>query len=452
MRILRRAVVITLFLLLVFAVLPAPPAAAQDAFNIKIFPAKTELLAVPGSSFEFYVNVHNLGAETEELKVYFMDYYIKENNEFVFDEPGHYSYSCASWMSSAENEITVPPGVIYRSKFGMTVPPDAEPGGHFAVIFFEQMPVPGSPPVKTRPRIGALVLATVPGEIVREGVIESVEVTSTWFWPSRKIPIFPQKKIVARIVFYNKGNVHITVRGKLTFSPTFGWGSGTVFFEEITVLPDTRRYMEAVIPDPPWVGSYEARAQVEYGPTLTEFDTSKMKKSTFNIYPFSLLVALLLLIVVIGVPWWLWRRNRYEYYYEDEEEYPQAYPPQGYDQGQYPPGGYNQYGGGQGAAYPPQTGYQQPGTDFVPGQQPQQQYQQPETGYDGGQYPPEQYRQPEPEYQPGQPPQDPQEYQESIPGQTYEQGVPPQQYTDQGYAPPEGEPPGGEFLDDDRNR
>ncbi|MBN1290126.1 MAG: hypothetical protein JXA49_10885 [Actinobacteria bacterium] len=441
MRTVRRTVIITLFLSLLLVLFPTSQTTAQDAFNIKIFPAKSELLAVPGSSFEFFVNVHNLGAETENLKIYFMDYYIKENNEFVFEEPGHYSYSCASWMRSAENEISVPPGVIYRSKFSMTVPPDAEPGGHYAVIFFEQMPTPGAPPVKTRPRIGALVLATVPGEIVREGVIESVEVTSTWWWPTKKIPLFPQKKLVARIVFNNKGNVHITVRGKLTFSPTFGWNSGTVFFEEITVLPDTRRYMEAVIPDPPWVGSYEARAQVEYGPSLTEFDTSKMKKSTFNIYPFSLLLALLLLIAIIVIPAWLWRRSRYEYYYEDEEGYPQGYPPQGYgpgapghNQGQYPPGAYDQYGGGQGAAYPPQTGYQQP-----------------ETGYDTGQ------QKPEPEYMPEQPQQ---EHQEGVTGQTYDQGVPPQPYTDQTYVPPEveppaqggHEPPGGEFMDDDPNR
>lgn len=422
----KKTVITVLLLSLLLLLLPAAQTQAQDAFNIKIFPAKTELNAVPGTTFPFYVNVHNLGAEVENLKIYFMDYFIKENNEFVFEEPGHYSYSCASWIASAQNEISVAPGVIHRAEFSMTVPPDAEPGGHYAVIFFEQMPAPGAPPVKTTPRIGALVLATVPGEIVREGVIESVDITSTWFWPSHKLPLLPQKRIVARVVFHNKGNVHLTTRGKLTYSPTFGWSSGTVFFEEITVLPGTKRYMEAVIPDPPWVGSYEARAEVEYGPSLTEFDTTRTKKGTFNVYPLSLLLLLLLLIaIVVGL--WFWRRSRYEYYYEDEE-YPEGYAPQEYDSGEYgyDQGGYEQYDNYEGARYSPET------------------YQQPEAGYPPEQYPQEQYQQP-----PGQAPPAP------------ETGYPPEQYPGQGSTAPEEElpgvgpyePPGGEIMgDDDLNR
>jgi hypothetical protein len=294
------AAAITILLVVLCLVSLMPRASAQGgAFDVMVYPAKLELAGAPGTTQTFVINVRNLGPNTETMSVYFNDYFIKANNDFVFQKPGHYSYSCANWLSTDTPAMVVPSGQTVAKTFTLTVPAKAEPGGHYGVIFFEQAPQAGEPPVKARPRIGSLMLVTVPGEIIREGEIKSVSVTSSWFWPAHKLPILPRRRVTARIVFYNSGNVHLTVRGFLSYKASFGWGSGKVEFNEITVLPKTTRYLEASIPSPPLVGSFSVKAAIQYGPSLDVFTITKERNGAFSMYPLSLLGILLILIAII---------------------------------------------------------------------------------------------------------------------------------------------------------
>jgi hypothetical protein len=289
-------------------------AAAQAEFDIKIYPSKLELAGAPATTQDFVINIENQGTQDQTLRVYFNDYLIRPDNKFVFKEPGHYSYSCAKWLSTDSPTVVAPAGETVQKGFELAVPDDAEPGGHYGVIFFEQVP-PGTEPVVAQGRIGVVTLVTVPGEIVRKGKIESVSVTSSWFWPSRRVLAGPEKVTRARVVFRNEGNVHLTVRGKVTYAPTFGWGTGTVKLGEITVLPKTTRYLEAEIPNPPILGSYKVSAEVSYGPSLDVFDTTVTKEGEFHQYPFFWLVIILILVllvaaIVILVRWLRRRRKR----------------------------------------------------------------------------------------------------------------------------------------------
>ncbi len=272
---------------------------AQAPFDVAVFPSKIELNVIPGTNQEFAINVRNTGTADQVFKVYNMDYLIKSNNDFVFKEPGHYTYSCAKWISTEAPELLVPAGTTGSKKFVLSVPADAEPGGHYAVVFFEQTVPTREGEVKARGRIGSTILVTVPGEIVRKGKIESVSVTSSWFWPSRKVLGLPKRVTHARVVVKNEGNVHLTVKGKLTYAPTFGWGTGSVRLGEITVLPGTTRYLDATLPNPPLLGSYKVRAEVSYGPSLDVFDTTVTKEGTFHQYPLSWLAVLLGLVAII---------------------------------------------------------------------------------------------------------------------------------------------------------
>lgn len=295
------------------------PASAQETpkFSLKIWPSKIEKTGEPGTTQEFSINVQNEGQEDQKLKIFFNDYYISPDNTFVYKEPGHYSYSCAKWLTSLQNEIEVPTGATRKTNFKLTVPKKAEPGGHYAVIFFEKIPgeTKGQAAAQAVPRIGVIMLVTVPGEIVRKLEIKDVSVTSTWFWPSKKILFLPKKKVTARVVLDNPGNVHVTAKGKITYSPTFGWGTGAIEFEEITILPKTKRYMDVDLPNPPLFGSYEVKAVVQYGPDMQTFDTTLTGETTFQSYPISLLLLILLLIALaVGAyeltRWWLRKRRK----------------------------------------------------------------------------------------------------------------------------------------------
>jgi hypothetical protein len=275
--------------------------AQPGVFDIKIWPSKLELSGPPGSTQQFDINVENFGAD-QLLRVYFNDYYIMAANDFVFRPPGHYSYSCAKWLSTDSPQLAAPAGATVSKRFTVAIPPKAEPGGHYAVIFLEQVPPAGGPPVKAKPRIGALVMLTVPGQIVRSGGIKSVSVSSGWFWPTKKIPLLGVKTVKCRVVFQNTGNVHLTIRGSIAYTPEFGWGTGRLNLGEITVLPHTTRYLEGTINNPPFLGSYKVRATVKYGPSLDVYDTAKTGQGSYNCYPFSLLLVLGIVLGVIITP------------------------------------------------------------------------------------------------------------------------------------------------------
>jgi hypothetical protein len=276
--------------------------AYAQGFDLLLFPAKLELAVAAGTSQDFVINARNLGADTQTMRVYFNDYFIRRNNDFVFRKPGHYSYSCATWLSTAPGDLLIPPGQTGSKKFTVSVPANAEPGGHYGVIFFEQAPPPGNANITAKPRIGSLILVTVPGQIIREGEIKSVSITSTWFWPAHKVPILPTRKVKARVVFYNSGNVHLTIHGSLTYKASLGWGAGKVEFNDITVLPKTTRYLETDIPDPPLVGSFKINATVQYGPSLDVFDTTKEMAGSFSEVPLSLLLIFIAVIAAVAIP------------------------------------------------------------------------------------------------------------------------------------------------------
>ena len=280
------------------------PAFPQAAFDLLVSPAKLELQVAAGTGQDFAIHLRNTGGESQTMKIYFNDYSIRPNNDFIFEPPGHYSYSCAKWLQSEKTSIVVPVGQTVSTGFRVDVPANAEPGGHYGVVFFEQVPQPSEAKanVKALPRIGALIMVTVPGQIVRQGEIKNVSITSTWFWPAHRLPILPRRKVRARIVFYNSGNVHLTVKGSLAYKASFGWGSGKVDFQEITVLPKTTRYLETDIPDPPLIGSYKINAKVEYGPSLDVFDTTRVSTGSFSEYPLSLLILLVVVLAIIALP------------------------------------------------------------------------------------------------------------------------------------------------------
>ncbi len=278
-----------------------PPVHAENApFNIKVWPCKLELEGRPGGTREFKINAQNLGTQDQELRIYFNDYYIRRDNQFVFKEPGYYSYSCSKWLTSNQNTVKVAVGRTAQASFTLAVPEGAEPGGHYAIIFFQQVTQKTKTPVKTVPRIGVVTLVTVPGEIVRKVDVRSVSVSSSWFWPPRGIMRLPRKKAFARAVIYNSGNVHTTVRGKVTYTPTFGWGAGSVDLPEITILPKTTRHLQAELPNPPVLGSYDARFKIEYGPAIDVYDTTIEGKTSFRSYPFGLLVAALVVVALVA--------------------------------------------------------------------------------------------------------------------------------------------------------
>ncbi|RJP31120.1 MAG: hypothetical protein C4536_08600 [Actinobacteria bacterium] len=278
----------------------APPAYAQG-FDITLVPAKVELEVQPGQGAEFSIEIRNNATDAAELSVYPMDYSVNPDNTFIFEEPGYYSYSCATWIEIKEETVSIPAGSVANIPFAVNVPAGAEPGGHFAVIFFQDASTPQPDQgAELTPRIGTQVLLTVPGDIVREGGIVDFTVESDYFslWapPADGSAGWPARNTGYHLEVENTGNVHITVSAAINYRSSFGFGSGGVDLGAMTILPGTVRYFEGILPSPPLFGWFKAEAVIMYGPDQFTFDVEKRAETSFTVIPF-----LWILIIILGV-------------------------------------------------------------------------------------------------------------------------------------------------------
>jgi hypothetical protein len=297
------AVVVVLMVTALVLLPGAPPAQAQ-AFDLSVTPAKVELTVQPSQSFDFSITLVNSSSEPLELSVYPMDYYINPDNTFVFEDPGYYSYSCANWVKIEHDRVVVPPSSQIVEPFSISVPQEAEPGGHYGVIFFQDArqppPEQGTVPI---PRIGSLILLTVPGDIVREGSITKFEVQDDYFslWgpPAEGAAGWPARNIKYHLEIENSGNVHITVYAIIHYWSRFGFGSGTLELGFMTILPGTVRYFEGYLPSPPTLGFFKAEAIAAYGKDQSTFDIEKSAQTSFVVIPILWILAIILGLVLL---------------------------------------------------------------------------------------------------------------------------------------------------------
>lgn len=273
-------------------------------FDLTVTPAKIEIEAMPGETIDFSIELYNQTESAVKLTVYPMDYYVNPDNSYVFEKPGHYTYSCASWIGIENENVEIPALQMTKEPFSISVPEEAEPGGHYGVIFFQEIPESDSGQgAELTPRIGALVLLTVPGEIVREGRILNFGISndlfSLWSPPENEESGWPGRNLKYRVEFENQGNVHLTTIAEIRYWSRLGFGAGFVELGPMTVLPGTVRYYEGSIPNPPSLGIYKAEVLLQYGPNLYTFDTDRSSSSGFLVIPVLWIVFLLMMLLLL---------------------------------------------------------------------------------------------------------------------------------------------------------
>ena len=224
-------------------------------------------------------------------------------------EPTFYSaseeeskFSLASWIEINQTKIALAPEQVVEVKYEIVVPEDAEPGGHYGVVFFATEPpkIEGqeASQVALSSMVGSLILGKVPGDIIEEGELEE-------FKSDRRLYLNNKINIISRI--NNTGNIHFKPEGEITIKGIFG-DSETLKINENrgNVLPDSiRRFDNEWKPKGIKVGRFKAEAKYTYG------ESEKVLAGTlvFWIIPWWLIVltaTLLVLVIVI----FIWSRHK----------------------------------------------------------------------------------------------------------------------------------------------
>lgn len=199
---------IFIFLILFFLGLTLFPA---RSLALTISPGKFVLSADPGQTIETSMYVRNDADKTLTLYPTIERYTTRGGEEPVYYPE---NYGLPTWIETVPSEVTLAGGGSANVSIKINVPEDAEPGGHYAVIFWSSAkPQQKGGGVGIVTRVGALVLLSVSGDVV-----EGAELVS--FKADKKVLNYLPAGF--SYGFKNTGNVHLRPTGKLTIKNIFG--------------------------------------------------------------------------------------------------------------------------------------------------------------------------------------------------------------------------------------
>ncbi len=190
---------------------------ASSILALTISPPIYELGAFPGQEIVTGLKIYN---ETEESKTFYFEsqnFRAKENEggEPVFasgDEKG----GLASWVEFPFESMTLKPGEKGKIDFKIKVPKNADPGGHYAVIFLSSsLSTGGGGAVGVASKIGALVLLRVEGDVREEGKLAEFSLKD-------KKTFYEHLPIDFLVRVENTGTVHIKPAGKIKIKNLLG--------------------------------------------------------------------------------------------------------------------------------------------------------------------------------------------------------------------------------------
>ena len=304
---------LSMVIILFFTVIIFP---FQKAIALTITPVRLEISGDPGQILSQEMTLIN---ERDTVETYYASY----ANFEAQGETGSPAFVDAkddlgTWMT-APNTIVLAPKTSKIVPIKITIPKDADPGGHFAAIFWGTIPPnTGSNSVSIGAKTGMLVLLRVNGDVNEKGgLVEFATKNKQKFYTALPVSFYYR--------FQNAGGDRIKPIGDIKMKDIFGITEAKVAGNPVdgNILPNSTRKFETVWqgkdgPTPPeekdqggffgkvryeWrnfaLGHYNAKISLNYG-TKNEV---AFKAFGFWIFPWHLLLVIIIglgLIILLG--------------------------------------------------------------------------------------------------------------------------------------------------------
>ncbi|OGD56351.1 hypothetical protein A2V71_01390 [Candidatus Berkelbacteria bacterium RBG_13_40_8] len=268
--------------------------AQEGAQGLTISPPISEIDLTPGKVYDGIIKVNNPTKEVVEVYPIARNFSASgETGVPTIESPGEdATYGLASWISFSQSKIALTPEQDIEFKYRITVPTDAEPGGHYgSVLFASQPPKPDekATQVALASMIGSLILAKVPGNIIEKADVKEFT-TNRWLY------FKPPVNFTLRIT--NSGNIHFKPQGEIVIS---NWGKkkGTLDInsKKGNILPNTtRKFENLTYSQSKWAfGKFTAKLSSTYG----ENNQPLTDQITFWIIPWWLIVIKVIILATI---------------------------------------------------------------------------------------------------------------------------------------------------------
>ena len=278
----------------------APPLMDIEANPGSIIQGTIKLTNDTSEKAQFFSSINRFEAKGE-----------KGEPQFITEEAER--IGLINWIDITPGPVELSPGESREIPFAINVPQNAEPGGHYAAIFWSTSPPKirgeGST-VAIKYKVGTLVLLKVSGKIVEEGRVIEFNTAGKRIFSHLPIEFF--------VRFQNAGTIHLIPQGEINIKNIFGRKAGKVLVNEKggSVLPDSIRRFEAVwskkgasMPSRKgffsglkneWnnfaLGRYRAELNLMYG-----YESSKMLSTAlvFWVIPWRISIVIIVALVIL---------------------------------------------------------------------------------------------------------------------------------------------------------
>ncbi len=295
----------------------AAPAFAQESLSVTVTPPLFQLAIVPGESWSSSIKIVNSNRSG-------IDYYIDPVDFVAEGELGksrfiplinddgstHNSFSLAQWIEIPRGPIYVPAESSKDVPFTVTVPSDAEPGGHYAAVMIGTSPgrnaAPGSR-VSVSSFVSSLMFVRVAGDVIERGRIRE-------FVSDKSLYQEPRADMILR--FENIGNTHLRPQGDIIIYNMWGKERGKVLINQEgnfgNVLPNSvRRFQFAWTGEKSLfdIGRYQAIVTLAFGDGQKQNVTATTYFWVIPLVPVSVTLGAFLTIILL-VTWFIRRYIR----------------------------------------------------------------------------------------------------------------------------------------------
>ncbi len=276
----------------------AAPVATPPGQGLEISPPVLELTANPGQTVTANIKLRNVAGGELIAKGKVNDFGAKDETgdpKIILDDSEISSYSLKTWIKEVPN-LTLAPQEVKTATVNISVPANAEPGGHYGVIRFTATPTsPQGTGVALSASIGTLVLLRVSGQAREKLEYDEFFVSRQ----GKRGSFFESGPLNFTERIKNSGNLHEKPTGQLVITNMFGTKVATLKINDPArnVLPDSIRRFDQTLAKSRLFGRYRARADLSYGSTKQTLASPSL---VFWVIPYKLLaLAILLLIALI---------------------------------------------------------------------------------------------------------------------------------------------------------
>jgi hypothetical protein len=280
---------------------------------LTLTPTRFEIAGNPGDTLTGEITLINETSASETFYPSYSNFEAQgESGTPTFVEPKD---DLGTWIKADVASVSLAPSQQKIVSFKINIPKDAEPGGHFAVIFWGTSPA-GQGQVSIGAKTGVLVLLSVNGDVKEQAGLLNFNTINNKFW-YKTLPVSFEYR------FKNDGGDRIKPEGIITIRDTLFLPAEVLNANPVegNVLPNSTRKIKVdwvkyerpsdyVAPTSffkrfwgdvsyEWknfaVGLYSANFNVSYG-----LQGQHVKKTSFFfVFPWELIIVMIVVFVVL---------------------------------------------------------------------------------------------------------------------------------------------------------